>query len=312
MTNAERYRHLAACVVPFTKSGEIDREGLETQVAELAETGLMSGFVVNAHAGEGDSLTYEERMQVVEIVARTAKPRGHLTVAGISPYPDTTEGAIRVSSDSQERGADASLMMAPCWFSWGIDGPLVRRFCEEVLEAVDLPMIFFVMGAYSGVNYTTEIVREVCQIPGVVGVKDTTWATASFEKNLHGVRELDRDVAILTGNDTILFYNFLAGADGTLLIFHTLCPELIVGMFNAVREGNIAHAKELHEKIDRLARVIFEPPMINMVPRMKAALYLSGKLPSMAVRAPLQVPGKDTLKRIQKALEFAEIEVKNG
>ncbi len=312
MTNAERYRHLAACVVPFTESGEIDREGLEAQVAGLAGTGLMSGFVVNAHAGEGDSLTYEERMRVVEIVARAAKSRGLLTISGVSPYPDTTEGAIRVCRDSQERGADASLMMAPCWFSWGIDGPLVRRFCEEILEAVDLPMIFFVMGAYSGVNYTTGIVREICRVPGVVGVKDTTWATASFEKNLRGIRELDRDVAVLTGNDTLLFYNFLAGADGTLLIFHTLCPDLIVGMFNAVKEGDIACAKALHEKVDCLARVLFEPPMINMVPRMKAALYLSGKIPSMAVRSPLQVPGEDTLKRIRKALEFAEIEIKNS
>ena len=52
--------------------------------------------------------------------------------------------------------------------------------------------------------------------------------------------------------------------------------------------------------------------MINMVPRMKAALYLSGKLPSMAVRAPLEVPGEETLGRIRKALEFAEIEVKNA
>ena len=311
MTNAERYRHLAACVVPFSESGDIDREGLEAQVAELAETGLMNGFVVNAHAGEGDSLTYEERMQVVEIVARTAKPHGLLTVAGISPYPDTTDGAIRVSRDSLEHGADASLMMAPCWFSWGIDGPLVRRFCEEILEAVCLPMLFFVMGAYSGVNYTTEVVREICQVPGVVGVKDTTWATASFENNLHGIRELDRDVAVLTGNDTLLFYNFLAGADGTLLIFHTLCPDLIVGMFNAVKGGDISAAKALHEKVDCLARVLFEPPMINMVPRMKAALYLSGKLPSMVVRPPLQVPGDETLGRIRKALEFAEIEIKN-
>ncbi|MEE9273812.1 MAG: dihydrodipicolinate synthase family protein [bacterium] len=312
MTNAERYRHLAACVVPFTEKGAIDREGLAAQVAGLAEGGLMSGFVVNAHAGEGNSLTYEERMQVVEIVAQTAKPRGLLTVAGVSPYPDTTEGAIRVSRDSQERGADASLMMAPSWFSWGIDGPIVRRFCEDILEAVDLPMLFFVMGAYSGVRYTTDIVREVASIPGVAGVKDTTWTTAGFENNLHAVRGGGRDVAVLTGNDTLLFYNFLAGADGTLLIFHTLCADLIVGMFDAVREGEIARAKGLHEKVDRLARVLFEPPMINMVPRMKAALHLSGKLPSMAVRAPLQEPNGGTLGRIRAALEFAEIEVKAG
>jgi 4-hydroxy-tetrahydrodipicolinate synthase len=312
MKNAERYRHLAACVVPFTDSGEIDREGLKGQVAGIAETGLINGFVVNAHAGEGDSLTYEERMQVVEVVAQTAKSHGLLTVAGISPYPDTTEGAIRVSRDSLEHGADASLMMAPCWFSWGIDGPLVRKFCEDILGAVDLPMLFFVMGSYSGVNYTTEVVREICQVPGVVGVKDTTWTTASFENNLHGIRELDRDVAVLTGNDTILFYNFLAGADGTLLIFHTLCPDLIVGMFDAVKKGDISAAKTLHEKVDCLARVLFEPPMINMVPRMKAALYLSGKVPSMVVRAPLDVPGIETLERIRKALEFAEIEIKNA
>ena len=279
--------HLAALVVPFTAQDTVDEAALRGLIRYVAGTKLMNGVVVNAHAGEVASLTLEERRRVVEVMTDEAHRHGLQAVAGIDPHPATYAGTIRMGQEIEAIGADAILLMAPSWFTWGVNPDVVHDYVKALGDAVKTPILFFTMGAYSGVHYTPEIVRRVAEVPRVVGVKDTMWTTDGFEANLRALRQVPRPFTVLTGNDTHLFYNFLAGADGTLLILNVLYPEIVLEMFDGVRSGDIQRARNAHQRQEELARLLFAPPMLKMVPRMKEALAMLGRLPSADVRPPL-------------------------
>jgi len=75
--------HLAALVVPFTAQDMVDEAGLRGLIRYVDGTRLMSGVVVNAHAGEVGSLTLDERRLVVEVMVDEAHRHGLQAVAGI-------------------------------------------------------------------------------------------------------------------------------------------------------------------------------------------------------------------------------------
>ncbi|HJM44041.1 MAG: dihydrodipicolinate synthase family protein [Nitrospinota bacterium] len=303
------FRHLAACMVPFLEDERIDFDGLRSQMDFLLETGLMTGLVVNAHAGEGDSLTREERLEVIDLAVSAARPGGFTTVAAISPSPDTTEAAIDMAREAKAAGADAVMLLAPRWFGWGVGPEDVVRYVSAVAEGGAIPMLYFVAGAYAGVRYTPEIVERLARIPGVIGIKDTSWTTQGFEANLGAVRRADRDVKVLSGNDTILFYNFVAGADGTLLVLHTLFPEMIVEMFEAVQTGDINRAKVVNDRLVPAANALFEPPMLKAIPRLKEALVWAGRMESSRVRAPLPELSPEEREALRRVLDAAVVPV---
>lgn len=279
--------HLAALVVPFTTDDAVDEGALRGLIRYVAGTKLIHGVVANAHAGEVASLTLEERRRVVEVMTDEAHRHGLQAVAGIDPHPATYAGTIRMGREIEAIGADAILLMAPSWFSWGIDADVVHDYVKALADSVKTPILFFTMGAYSGVHYTPEIVGRVAEVPRVVGVKDTMWSTDGFEANLRVLRQVPRPFTVLTGNDQHLFYNFLAGADGTLLILNVLYPEIVIEMFDGVRSGDIQRARNAHQRQEELARLLFAPPMLKMVPRMKEALAMLGRIPQADVRPPL-------------------------
>lgn len=299
--------HLAALVVPFTPQDAVDESALRGLIRYVAGTKLMNGVVVNAHAGEVASLTLAERRRVVEVMTDEAHRHGLEAVAGIDPHPATYAGTIQMGKEIEASGADAILLMAPSWFTWGITPDVVHDYVKALGDAVQIPILFFTMGAYSGVNYTPEIVRRVADVPRVVGVKDTMWSTDGFEANLRVLRQVPRPFTVLTGNDTHLFYNFLAGADGTLLILNVLYPEIVIEMFDGVRSGDIPRAKSAHQRQEELARLLFAPPMLKMVPRMKEALAMLGRIPRADVRPPLaRLPGAEH-EAIRQALIKAKL-----
>lgn len=299
--------HLAALVVPFTAQDAVDEVGLRGLIRYVAGTRIMNGVVVNAHAGEVGSLTLDERRVVVEVTVDEAHRNGLQAVAGIDPHPDTYLGTIRMGKEIEAAGADAILLMAPKWFSWGITPEVVHDYVKALADHVQTPILFFTMGAYSGVHYTPEIVRRVAEVPRVIGVKDTMWSTDGFEANLRVLRQVPRPFTVLTGNDTHLFYNFLAGADGTLLILNVLYPEIVVEMFDGVRSGDIQRARNAHQRQEELARLLFAPPMLKMVPRMKEALVLLGRLPRADVRPPLPRLGPEERAALRQAIIRAKL-----
>ena len=114
-------------------------------------------------------------------------------------------------------------------------------------------------------------------------------------------------MTLLTGNDNFIAESFLLGAEGALLGFATLGTREHVELLAASRSRDMATVVELGRRLQRLADVIFAPPIGDYRARAKTALRMLGVIPSDAVRPPLMALPADDVERVRHALEAARL-----
>jgi 4-hydroxy-tetrahydrodipicolinate synthase len=297
-------RHLAAMIVPFKESMEIDEDALRTLARRMLRLPGIDGLVANANAGEVDALTEAERLRVFEIVRDEAHAAGKKAVAAVVPVPYTNEVAARTARQMENHGADSLLLLGSTAFSRGVDAvpEVAGKYAQDVAGAVRIPVTYFMAGPLSGINYTPETVRQICSVDNVVAIKDTMWTPQGFEANLNALRKLGRGTVVLSGNDNCLLQNFVSGADGTLLVLHLVIGAQILDMYESVQANDLRAAQVIHEATSELTRLLFARPMLKMSSRIKYALQAMGVIPHHSTRSPMPGPTPDEMKAISAQL----------
>ncbi len=280
-------RHLAPCVVPWTADYQIDEPALRKHIRYLASVPGMTGVVLNPHAGEVYSLSQAERLEVLRIGVSELKGKSKV-VFGLHPQPENNMAAFEAARAAEAAGADAMLVMAPHWFAFGANSEpeIVYAYIEGIARAVRIPLVVYQLGDWTGAHYTIPTLRRVCEIDSVIGVKMVTMDTQEFEDTLIALRSLKKTLCVYTGNDNVMLYNFIAGADGTLVGLHNCMAEPLIEMFQAVQSHDYAEAVELHDRLFNLVRILFAPPPLKYRARYKAAAFLQSKIPSARLRPP--------------------------
>lgn len=282
-------RHLAALVVPFRSDSSIDDDAFRHLCRHMLAVDGIDGLVVNANAGEVDALSEQERVHVLRLARDEAHRAGKLVVGGVVPFPGTNTDAARTARTMETEGADALLLLGPTSFARGVDAvpEVAGRYARDVASAVKVPVIYFMQGPMSGINYTADTVRQICSVDNIVAIKDTMWTPQGFEANLKLLRQLGRGTVVLSGNDNCLFQNFVSGAQGTLLILHLVMARAILEMEKAVLANDLHTAREIHERHEALVQLLFARPMLKMASRVKFALKEMGVIPSDVTRDPI-------------------------
>lgn len=282
-------RHLAALVVPFKANSDIDEAALRQLCQHMLQVDGIDGLVVNANAGEVDALTEQERVQVLRVARDEAHAAGKKVVAGVVPFPGTNAAAVRTARTMQDEGADGLLLLGPVAFARGVDAvpEVAGQYAHDVASTVKVPVIYFMQGPMSGINYTPETVKAICSVDNIVAIKDTMWTPQGFDANLKLLRKLGRGTVVLSGNDNCLFHNFASGSQGTLLILHLVMAKAILDMERAVLANDLDAARVIHERHEALVGMLFARPMLKMASRVKFALKHMGVIPSDATRLPV-------------------------
>ena len=125
-----------ALVTPMTPSG-IDFPALE----RLIEWHIASGtdaLVVCATSGEGATLTYAERVEIIDRTVRQVNGRIPVIVGTGS---NNTASAVILSREACDAGADGVLVVTP-YYNKATQRGLVRHF-TAVADAIDRPLIVY-------------------------------------------------------------------------------------------------------------------------------------------------------------------------
>jgi 4-hydroxy-tetrahydrodipicolinate synthase len=292
---------LAATVTPFKKNLDLDEKVLRQLVRRLAGVNGLTGFVCNAGAGEGATLTREERIRCVEIIREETSNKTPI-VAGIEAL--STREAIQQTQDAKEAGAAAVMLTPPHVYDWNAaaNPEFALQYFRDVATAVAIPITIFHYPASTSSGYTPNTAIQIArEIDSVIAIKVASGANIRrYEQVLRGIREIPRHVSVLATSS--LLQHFLTGADGALTGFANFAPEFCVDLFNAVREGNLKKARELHEVNYVLEAAIYKSPNVYKHSRYKVAAYLAGQLENILVRPPqVPVPGEE-VKLIQDAM----------
>jgi 4-hydroxy-tetrahydrodipicolinate synthase len=295
----------AATLCPFKDDYSIDESGLRAYARYLAGVDGMKGLVCNGHTGEVMGLRTAERAQVTRIFAEEVGDQVQI-VSGVC-----TEGsfeAIDHALAAKEAGADAILLMPPHhWLRFGRSSQTAVGFFQDVAQGADVPIIVHQYPAWTKACYSLEEMIQMTRIPQVVAIK---MGTRDMARLGHDYRVLKREaphVPILTCHDEYLLASLLAGADGALVGFAGFVPELIVALVRTALSGDLAAARRVQESVYPLARLVyrFGEPSGDAHQRMKAAMTLQGRFPSMVVRPPLRPLSDEDMQRIEAELAVA-------
>lgn len=300
----------AANITPFESDGRAIRTGeLERLFLDLKRAGV-AGMVCNGHAGEGELLSREEKAEVVRLARRVLGP-GYPVVAGVHALP--TWELIEQVLDAKEAGADAVMLCAPPLFAWHADRHPDFGIAQirAVAEAVrDLPIVLFQYSPNNPFYYRPEVLARICRdIPQVKAIKMATNVdVAQYEEEVRAVRGVSRKVYLLPANGRTLYYAFQLQPDGALSGSANFCPAHDVEMFEAVKRGDLTRAKELHDQIYPIFRLVYRDPYVYLHIRYKYCAWLLGKISSPAVRSPLVPLPADEVSALKEGLRASGLE----
>ncbi len=279
-------------VTPFNKDDCIDEGRLCILVKYVVP--YVDGVVTCGTTGEFPYLMPEENRRVVEIVARELKGKKPI-ISGVSA--PATHHVIELARAAKEAGADACLVTTP-YFLHPSPKEVYQHF-YELTKAVDLPVIMYNIPQTVGAYLPVDVVEDLSEIPGIVGLKDTS---GNLSYILHVIEKVEGRIDVLVGNDEIAVPSMLCGCSGAILMSANVFPELWKKAYAAVQEGNAEEAMEVQRSVQKVVR-IFGNNGAGLA--IKAALNLLGVHVGTA-RKPLKIGGSllhEVVAAIQLELE---------
>lgn len=173
-------------VTPFTLDDQLDEVGLRSNMRHIRALGTR-GAGCTWGMGEFWSLTQKERLRVYDIVADEAA--GDWFVGAHVTHTSVHE-MLDLASHAEDVGFNILIVAAP--YMMAKTERQVVEFVQILSDNTSLAIMFYNSPQF-GIVMSAHGLREICKIPGVVGVKE-----ASFNHQL----SIDTHVAL--GNESII------------------------------------------------------------------------------------------------------------
>ena len=244
---------LTAMVTPFHADGRVNDDAAVAIARHLLANGS-HGLVVAGTTGEAATLTDDEQVRLVELIAAEAGADGAI-VAGAGS--NDTRHAIELTQRVIGAGAEAVLSVTPYYNKPNRRG-IVRHFEEVARAAEGTPVILYNIPARTGVNMAPDLLAELAQIDGIVALK---------QANSDELQPID-GLALLAGNDDIYAACLdMGGAGGICVSSHIVGPQM----------RRMYDEPEQRAAIDAALRDVYETMFMTASPTpVKAALNLLG------------------------------------
>lgn len=283
-------RLLTAMVSPMRPDGSLDPEGAQRVARHLVDTGH-DGIVVNGTTGESPTLSDDESIEMVRLVADAVGDRAAV-VAGVGS--NSTAHSVEMTRRAVEAGATGLLLVSP-YYNKPTQAGLVAH-CKAVAEVSDLPIMLYDIPGRTGIPFETSTLLELAQVPTIAGVKDAKgdpWATT------HVLAATD--LLIFSGDDANTLPWLAIGAVGAVSVVGHVAGREYAAMIAAVDAGDLAAARAIHERLVPAVDAIMTPSQGAIMA--KAALVEIGVIEHATVRLPLVESPPEHLDRLRTGLK---------
>ncbi len=276
---------ITAMVTPFDEGGAVDEQAGCRLASHLLEHGS-HGLVISGTTGEVPTITDPEAADLLRAVRREVGD-DILLVCGTGT--NDTRHSCELTQMAAEAGADAALVVTP-YYNKPNPAGILAHF-EAVAEAVPgLPIVAYNIPSRVVVDIPPPLLAELGEIDNVVAVKQ---ANNDELQPIEGLK-------LLAGNDDIFLRTLELGGDGGILVASHLVGPQMREMWDAAQAGDLERARE----IDAGLRDLYSALAVttNPIP-VKAALAMTGLIPTDALRLPLVPADAEQRKTIGAGLE---------
>lgn len=283
---------IAYPITPFDENEKIDISLFKYLVERLIVSGS-HGIAPLGSTGVMPYLSDEEKEAITEATIDQVKGRVP-TLVGVSNL--TTEKTIHHAQFAEKAGADA-VMIIPMSYWKLTDDEIVAHY-DAVARKISIPIMAYNNPATSGVDMSPTLLKRLLEIPNITMIKESS---GDIQRMHYLRRELGKEVAFYNGSNPLALGAFCAGARGWCTAAPNLIPDLNIGLYEAIEEGDLEKAKELFYQQFDLLKFIVNKGLPRAV---KAGLNILGE-EGGNLRSPLKpLHEKDTeeLKNIIKKL----------
>jgi 4-hydroxy-tetrahydrodipicolinate synthase len=277
-------------VTPFRADGSLD----EAAVSRLARRQIDAGIhflVPCGTTGEVPTLTDEEQVRVVQLVAAEAKGRVPV-LAGAGGY--NTQEVIHAARRMRDAGADGILSVTPYYNKPTPEG-LFQHY-RAIAEAVALPVIVYNVPGRTGCNVDPATLVRLSGLPNVAGVKE---ASGNVTQMCEICAAVPADFIVLSGDDALTLPLMAVGGRGIISVASNEIPAEMSRMVELAERGDFAGARALHQRLLPLMQVNFIES--NPIP-VKSAMASLGLLEEV-YRLPMVPPRPASKQRIEAVLQ---------
>lgn len=284
---AERFHGIyPSTVLPLRPDFSPDWEAYAKHTAHCVLREGIAGVLMNGNAGENFVISRAEKKRAVEVTVATVG-RTKIVVAGVNA--ESSLEAAAEAREAREAGADAIMVFLPNAFALAHTTEMALLHHATIADAVPgMPLFLFQAHHAAGrMGFTPETLSRLVERPEVVGIKEGGWEVDSYDALRRLVKAKRPDIAFCASGDEHLFACYVHGSDGSLVSLADLLPDEIVALDAAVRRGDLAGARALHEQLEPLAEAIYgAPPGGRATARLKWCLREMGIIPCAAIRPP--------------------------
>ncbi|HOQ60580.1 MAG TPA: dihydrodipicolinate synthase family protein, partial [Vicinamibacterales bacterium] len=235
---------------PLRDRDALDEPGLERLIEHVLGGGV-SGLFILGTTGEGPSLSYRLRR---ELVARTCRQVNGRVPVLVGITDTAVVEALNLAGFAARAGA-AALVAAPPYYLPG-GQPELREYLGHLVKELPLPLLLYNMPALTKVPFDLETVRFAMDNPRIAGLKDSSGDMAYFQ----GIADLlphRPDWTLLIGPEERLLDAVLAGGHGGVSGGANVFPALYVALVEACRKGDAARAFRLHAQVLRVSSSLY-------------------------------------------------------
>jgi len=284
---------MPAITTSFSEDLRIDHDFMGGHCRWLLENGC-AGIVALGSLGEGATLSFEEKLQVLRTCVLAVHGRIPV-VASVSAL--TTSEAVRIAKAAADLGCDALMVLPP--YVYQGNWREMKTHVAAVLKATPLSCMLYNNPVAYGTDFLPEQIRELAaEHENFEAVKESS----ADVRRISAIRALlDRRLKIFVGVDDAVLEAIGVGATGWIAGLANALPRESVDLFNFGMNGESDKAFSLYRWFLPLLRMDTEPNFVQLIKLVQAEVGIG----NARVRPPrLELVG-DELEQAKKTIRDA-------
>ncbi len=238
-----------ALITPFKKDGSVDYESLQRLINFVIDGGVQ--YVVTlGTTGETSTLTYEEKLEIIEHCFSTVASRVPVVI-GISG--NDTKSILKDLETFPIEKAAAILSASPYYNKPSQEG--IYQHYKAIAAATPKPVLLYNVPGRTGSNISSSTtLRLANDFENICGIKE---ASGNMVQCLEILRDKSQEFLVVSGDDSLAIAQIACGMRGVISVAANCFPKDFSTMINAALEDDFRTARSLNYKLLKGYELLF-------------------------------------------------------
>jgi 4-hydroxy-2-oxoglutarate aldolase len=203
---------------------------------------------------------------------------------------ETDRETIALTNKAADLGADAALILTPCYYDSSMSAPALINYFEKVADGCKIPIMLYNVPKFTYVNIPDAALKALCKHPNIIGMKDSTGDIGQLIRYQAVVG--DNDFQILVGTASAWYPALTLGVKAGIFALANSNPDELSEVQTLFENNDLAASLALFRKMFVLNTAV---TATYGVPGLKYACTLLG-YEGGCVRCPLLELSEDKKK----------------